>query len=106
MARASVIRGTIVADPMVDLVLGAAAAAAASALFSAGLLLQSLEARGAPRGGGPLALRLVRRPRWVLGGVLMVAGFGFHVAALFLAPLTVVQPALAAGLLVLLVAGT
>jgi drug/metabolite transporter (DMT)-like permease len=32
----------------------------------------------------------------------MLVGFGFHTAALSLAPLTVVQPALAAGLLVLL----
>jgi hypothetical protein len=35
----------------------------------------------------------------------MVVGFGFHVVALLLAPLTVVQPALAAGLVVLLVVG-
>lgn len=35
----------------------------------------------------------------------MLGGFGLHVTALALAPLTVVQPALAAGLLVLLVAG-
>jgi drug/metabolite transporter (DMT)-like permease len=35
----------------------------------------------------------------------MVVGFGFHVGALLLAPLTVVQPSLAAGLVVLLVVG-
>ena len=48
---------------------------------------------------------LVRRPRWLLGAMVMLVGFGLHVTALALAPLTVVQPALAAGLLVLLAAG-
>ena len=91
-----------------DLALGVVAAVTASALFSVGLVLQSLEARTLPAGPGlrlaALGL-LVRRRRWVGGGALMVVGFAFHVAALALAPLTVVQPALAAGLVVLLVAG-
>ena len=88
--------------------LGAVAAVAASALFSAGLVLQSLEARTIP---AEHALRLsligslLRRLRWVAGGVLMVVGFGFHVGALMVAPLTVVKPSLAAGLLVLLAVG-
>ena len=93
---------------MADFALGAAAAVAASALFSVGLVLQSLEARGAPREHAlrlSLIAHLLRRTRWVAGGVLMAIGFGLHVAALMLAPLTVVQPSLVAGLLVLLVAG-
>src|SRR3712207_7878870 len=32
---------------------------------------------------------LIRRPRWVLGGLVMLAGFGLHVTALTAAPLTV-----------------
>ena len=93
---------------MAGFALGAGTAATASALFSVGLVLQSLEARTVP---GEHALRLsliaplLRRPRWVAGGVVMVIGFALHVAALMIAPLTVVQPSLAAGLLVLLVVG-
>ena len=93
---------------MAESALGAVAAVTASALFSAGLVLQSLEARTVP---AERALRLsligglLRRRRWVVGGVLMVIGFGFHVGALLVAPLTVVQPSLAAGLLVLLAVG-
>jgi len=84
--------------------LGALAAVTASALFSVGLVWQSAEARAAGRHHRMWALlgALVRRPRWIAGGALMVVGFGFHTSALSLAPLTVVQPALAAGLLVLL----
>ena len=91
---------------MTDLALGAVAAVAASVLFSVGLLLQSQEARRVARDEAPpleVVLGLLRRPRWLLGGVAMTAGFGLHVSALLLAPLTVVQPSLAAGLLVLLV---
>jgi hypothetical protein len=92
---------------MGDLVLGAAAAVTASTLFSLGLVLQALDTRVTGDGALRLSLflRLLRRPRWVIGGALMVVGFGFHVGALTLAPLTVVQPALAAGLLVLLAVG-
>src|SRR4051812_41969271 len=88
--------------------LGAVAAVTASALFSAGLVLQSLEARTVPAERSfrlSLIGGLLGRRRWVLGGVLMALGFGVHVCALLLAPLTVVQPSLAAGLIVLLVVG-
>jgi drug/metabolite transporter (DMT)-like permease len=88
--------------------LGAVAAVTASALFSVGLVLQSLEARTIPAENAlrlSLIGRLLGRLRWVVGGVLMLIGFGFHVGALMVAPLTVVQPSLAAGLLVLLFAG-
>ncbi len=86
---------------MSETVLGAVAAVTASALFSLGLVWQSAEARALGRHHRMWALlrSLVRRPRWIAGGGLMLAGFGFHTGALSLAPLTVVQPALAAGLL-------
>jgi drug/metabolite transporter (DMT)-like permease len=93
---------------MTELLLGAVAAVTASALFSVGLVLQSLEARTIPSEHAlrlSLIARLLGRRRWILGGLIMVAGFGFHVGALLLAPLTVVQPSLAAGLVVLLVVG-
>jgi len=93
---------------MGELALGALSAVTASVLFSVGLVLQSLEARTMP---GEYSLRLslithlLGRRRWLAGCLTMVAGFGFHVLALLLAPLAVVQPSLTAGLVVLLVAG-
>jgi hypothetical protein len=93
---------------MAELALGAVAAVTASSLFSVGLVLQSLEARTVPAEHSlrlSLIGRLLGRRRWVAGGALMVIGFGFHVGALMVAPLTVVQPSLAAGLLVLLAIG-
>jgi drug/metabolite transporter (DMT)-like permease len=49
--------------------------------------------------------RLMRRPRWLAGTLLGVVGWPLQAAALMLAPLTVVQPALAFGLTLLLVLG-
>ncbi len=93
---------------MESTVLGAVAALAATALFSAGLVLQATETRLVdPRHSLHLSLiaRLMARPRWLLGTSLTLLGFPLHVIALLLAPLTVVQPALAAGLLLLLAIG-
>lgn len=89
-------------------VLGASAALVASALFSVGLVLQATEARGVDSRLSlhlSLIVRLISRPRWVFGTLVIVLGYPFHVVALLLAPLSVVQPALAVGLLVLLVVG-
>ena len=83
-------------------------ACTASALFAAGVAIQALDARTAPEHDAlhpSLYGRLVRRPRWVAGTLLAGAGWPFHLAALLLAPLTVVQPALASGLLLLLYLG-
>ena len=93
---------------MESTVLGAVAALAATALFSAGLVLQAIETRRVdPRHSLRLSLiaGLMARPRWLLGTALMLLGFPLHVSALLLAPLTVVQPALSAGLLILLAVG-
>jgi hypothetical protein len=89
--------------------LGAVTAVAASVLFSLGFVLQAVEARELPDEDAlslALLIRLVRRPRWVIGLVLSLVGFALHVSALRLAPLAVVQPALTGGLVVLLVAGS
>ena len=88
--------------------LGALAALAASGLFSVGLVMQATESRRVDsRYSLHLALirRLLSRPRWVQGTLIIFLGYPFHVLALLLAPLSVVQPALAAGLLVLLIMG-
>jgi hypothetical protein len=90
---------------MVDLVLGIGAAVAASTLYSLGIALQALDAKEAPHGEHlrlALAWRLLRRGRWLLGTGLSILGWPLQLVALLLAPLVVVQPALAAGLLVLM----
>ena len=48
---------------------------------------------------------LIKRGRWMLGTGLSILGWPLQVIALLLAPLVVVQPALAAGLLVLVFVG-
>src|ERR1700676_2694218 len=90
---------------MVDLVLGIGAAVGASTLYSLGIALQAMDAKQAPHEEHlrlALAWGLVRRARWLLGTGLSILGFPLQVVALLLAPLVVVQPALAAGLLVLM----
>jgi hypothetical protein len=90
---------------MVDLVLGIGAAVGASTLYSLGIALQAMDAKEAPHSEHlrlALARRLVRRARWQLGTGLSILGWPLQIVALLLAPLVVVQPALAAGLLVLM----
>jgi hypothetical protein len=93
---------------MGDLILGMLAAVAASTLYSLGIALQALDAKLAPQSDHlrlTLARTLVRRRRWLLGTALSLLGWPLQVLALLLAPLAVVQPTLAAGLLVLMLAG-
>jgi hypothetical protein len=90
---------------MVDLVLGIGAAVGASAFYSLGIALQALDAREAPHEEHlrvALVWGLLRRARWLAGTGLSILGWPLQVLALLLAPLVVVQPALAAGLLVLM----
>jgi hypothetical protein len=93
---------------MASVVLGVAAAVAASGLYNAGVALQSLEARSVSSRHS-LRLSLLRhlagRGRWIAGTFLTLLAWPLHVAALLIAPLTLVQPALAAGLLLLLAIG-
>jgi FtsH-binding integral membrane protein len=91
-----------------DLVLGILAAAGASTLYSLGIALQAMDAKQSPQEAHlrlELARELLRRGRWLLGTGLSILGFPLQVVALLLAPLVVVQPALAAGLLVLMLLG-
>jgi hypothetical protein len=93
---------------MLDLILGIAAAIGASTLYSLGVALQAIDAKRAPHEAHlrlGLARNLIVRPRWLLGTGLSMLGWPLQVVALLLAPLVVVQPTLAAGLLVLLVFG-
>jgi drug/metabolite transporter (DMT)-like permease len=81
---------------------GIALAAGAAACFDGAVALQALEARAV---GDALVRGLLSRPRWLAATALAIAGWPLQVAALSLAPITVVQPALALGLVLLLVLG-
>jgi hypothetical protein len=85
---------------------GLVLAVAAAASFEAGYVLQALEARTSPPAPGPrlaLLARLAQRRRWLAGIVLSGLGVGLQALALLVAPLSVVQPALALGLVLLFV---
>lgn len=87
------------------LALGIVAAVGASVLYNTSIALQALEAREVP---GEHSLRvsligkLVRNKRWLGATALGLVGWPLEIVALLLAPLTVVQPCLASGLLLLL----
>ncbi|HET7508851.1 MAG TPA: hypothetical protein VFJ65_01240, partial [Solirubrobacterales bacterium] len=87
------------------LALGIASAVVASLLYNASIALQALEARGVPQEHGlrpSLLGRLLRNRRWLGATGLGLLGWPFEIAALLLAPLTLVQPCLASGLVLLL----
>jgi drug/metabolite transporter (DMT)-like permease len=87
------------------LALGIVAAIGASLLYNTSIALQALEAREVP-GEHSLRLsligRLVRNRRWLGATALGLLGWPLEIAALLLAPLTVVQPCIASGLILLL----
>ena len=88
-----------------ELVGGMGLAGAAAACFEGGYVLQAYEARRAPTDRAlraSLFLYLVRRRRWLVAAGLLTLGWPLQVGALRLAPLTVVQPTLSLGLLLLL----
>src|SRR5581483_10862351 len=103
--------GTVVSQPSMSTgrsLLGLALALAAAALYAGGIALQALEARAAPPERAlrlALLRHLVRRPRWVAGTLAGLAGWALQATALLVAPLTLVQPALPAGLVLLLPLG-
>jgi len=80
----------------------------ASSFYSLGIALQAMDAKESPHEEHlrpALVGGLLRRSRWLLGTGLSMLGWPLQVLALLLAPLVVVQPALAVGLLVLLLLG-
>jgi drug/metabolite transporter (DMT)-like permease len=97
--------------PLIDgqLALGFGLGVAAAICYDTGYALQALEARRAPT---RLALKpsllghLLRRRLWVGATVLSLVGWPLQILALSQAPLTLVQPTLALGLLILLFLGS
>jgi len=91
-----------------EIALGFALALAAACCYETGYALQAIEARRAPadRALKPsLMTHLIRRPLWVGATALSLVGWPLQIVALTHAPLTLVQPVLALGLLLLLVLG-
>jgi hypothetical protein len=91
------------------LAIGIVAVLAASAAYNGGVVLQALDAREEPEACGlklALLIRLLRRRRWLLGTALSIVAFPLQVLAYANAPLSVVQPGLAVGLVLLLFLGS
>ena len=87
------------------LALGIICAIGASALYNTSIALQALEARDVGQEHAlrvSLIGRLIKNPRWLLATGIGLLGWPLEIVALLLAPLTVVQPCLACGLVLLL----
>jgi hypothetical protein len=82
---------------------GLACGVAAAVCFELGYVAQAGDVRRVEDDRAGLLLRLVRRPAWLGGTALVVCGLLLQLLALYLAPLSVVQPALVLGLGLLVV---
>jgi drug/metabolite transporter (DMT)-like permease len=83
-------------------------AALTASLYALATSLQALEARQAPKSEAlstSLIARLVRRPLWVIGTVAGLLAWPLQALALSFASVTLVQPTLGLGLVVLLILG-
>ena len=90
------------------MLIGIALASGASTLYSLGIAVQSLDARVSAREHAlriSLLTHLATRARWLFGTGMTAIGWPLQILALSYVPLVVVQPALASGLLVLLLVG-
>lgn len=93
---------------MRDIIFGILLAAGASACFNFATVVQAGETRKVERQGAVslgLLRQLARRKRWLAGVGVQALAIPLQLAALTVAPLAVVQPADATGLIVLLIAG-
>jgi drug/metabolite transporter (DMT)-like permease len=91
------------------LALGIVAAIGASLLYNTSIALQALEARQVPGKHSlkpSLIGKLLRNSRWLGATALGLLGWPLEIGALLLAPLTVVQPCLVSGLILLLWLGS
>jgi drug/metabolite transporter (DMT)-like permease len=87
--------------------LGIAVAAVATTSYNVGLILEKRALRRLPPIDARRAVALLRTvladPAWLVGFVLMACGLGFQVVALTLAPVSVVQPVVGSGVVILVV---
>jgi drug/metabolite transporter (DMT)-like permease len=90
---------------MIERLCGLALALAAAGCYGLAIVIQAREAKALAREQGArarLLVRLAARRRWWIGTAVGLAGWPLQTAALTLAPLALVQPALAAGPVVVL----
>jgi hypothetical protein len=85
-----------------DFLPGTALAMGSAVLFGVGAVLQHHAATSSTSEGGLRLRAMARRPTWVAGQLCTTTGSGLQVAALALAPVAIVQPLLAVGLIVAL----
>src|SRR5215469_4651824 len=87
--------------------LGIAVAAFATTSYNVGLILEKRALRRLPPIDARRAVALLRTvlldPAWMIGFALMSCGLGFQVVALTLAPVSVVQPVVGSGVVILVV---
>jgi drug/metabolite transporter (DMT)-like permease len=87
--------------------LGIAVAAFATTSYNVGLILEKRALRRLPPIDARHAVALLRTvlldPAWMIGFALMSCGLGFQVVALTLAPVSVVQPVIGSGVVILVV---
>jgi len=91
-----------------SVVLGVMAALMSATLYASGVTLQAIEAAQAPDDEAlhfSLLKRLITRRRWIVGTLCVIGGWVMQALALTLAPITIVQPALAVSVVVLLFIG-
>ena len=85
--------------------LGIAVAALATTSYNVGLILEKRALRQLPPIDARHAVALLRTvlldPAWMVGFALMTCGLGFQVVALTLAPVSVVQPVIGSGVVIL-----
>ncbi len=85
--------------------LGIAVAALATTSYNVGLILEKRALSRLPPIDARHAVALLRTvlldPAWMIGFALMSCGLGFQVAALTLAPVSVVQPVIGSGVVIL-----
>lgn len=77
---------------------GVMAAVAAGCLYNLAVVVQKSQAEVVAESGVAILGSLVARPLWLLGVAIQVLGLVFHGYALTAAPVTVVQPIIAAGI--------
>jgi hypothetical protein len=82
--------------------LGISLAAASAVLFAVGAVAQQEVTAGTSSGGTLNLRRLLTRPAWLAGQVATMVAVGLQVAALGVAPVSLVQPMVAGGLVVAL----
>ena len=90
---------------MLSLALGIVAAIAAATLYSLGIAFQAMDAKltsSEEHLQVALIRSLIKKSHWLLGTAFAGLGWPLQVVALMLAPLAVIQPTLAVGLLVLM----